>query len=136
MIDKKKVYLLKKINMKKIIFLFLLLFFVTSCSEASVVSENISNSADYFEINRRVIFYNWITWDYILTIQGLCSINHNSDQLEVTCKVWDNIYKKHFLWLSDNVTYFVEQIEPDMTNRFKYKVIFKPSTIIPDIQIK
>lgn len=34
-------------------------------------------------------------------------------QLEVTCKTGDGEYKKHYLGISDNVTYFVEQLDPD-----------------------
>lgn len=32
-------------------------------------------------------------------------------QLEVTCKTGDGEYKKHYLGISDNVTYFVEQLD-------------------------
>jgi hypothetical protein len=45
-------------------------------------------------------------------------------------------YKKHFLGLSDNVTFFVEQMEPSKADPYHYRVIFKPSVIIPDIEVK
>jgi hypothetical protein len=57
-------------------------------------------------------------------------------RLSVTCKVGPDSYKKHFLGLSDNVTYFVEQVEPAKTDAFHYRVIFKPQTIIPDIDLQ
>ena len=44
--------------------------------------------------------------------------------------------QKHFLWLSDNVTYFVEQLQPKETDVNHYKVIFNPSVIIPDIELR
>lgn len=57
-------------------------------SDASVASHNLSKAADMFEIDRRIVFYNGVTGDYILSIEGRCSINKdNRDaQLEVTCK--------------------------------------------------
>jgi len=53
----------------------------------------------------------------------------------VTCKIGDNEYKKHFLGLSDNVTYFAEQIDAASADPYRYRVIFRPSTIIPDIEL-
>jgi len=108
----------------------------TGCTDAAVVSKNLSKKADMFEVNRRIIFYNGITGEYMLTINGLCSIYDSRDQLEVTCKIGPERYKKHFLGLSDNVTYFAEQLQDLPVNKYHYKVIFKPSVIIPDIDIK
>jgi hypothetical protein len=97
-----------------------------------VASENLSKAADQFEIQRRVIFLNGITDTYMLVIEGRCSIEDEITQLEVTCKVGDQ-FKKHFLGLSDNVTYFVEQLEGASVSTDHYRVIFKPETIIPDV---
>ena len=107
-------------------------------SDADIASHNLSKAADNFEVNRRVIFYNGVTGDYMLSIQGLCS-KGNSDaanQVTITCKTAPGAYKKHFLGLSDNVTYFIEQLEPTPVGVANYVVIFKPSTILPDIQFK
>lgn len=107
-----------------------------ACTDADIASQNISEAADNFEINRRVIFYNGITDKYLLSIEGRCSITDQTTQLEVTCKVGDGQYKKHFLGLSDNVTYFAEQLEPAKASAYHYRVTFKPQTIIPDIDFK
>jgi hypothetical protein len=111
---------------------------LSSCSDADTVSYNISKEADYFKVERRIVFYNGITGDYMLSIEGRCSLGNQDParQLSVTCKVWEDKFKKHFLWLSDNVTYFVEQIEIKDVSENHYKVIFKPSVIIPDIDIR
>ena len=125
--------------MKKILFIMILIvFLLAGCTDADVASQNLSKSADMFEINRRIVFYNGITGDYILTIEGLCSLgNFDSDgELSVTCKVGDNTYKKHFLGLSDNVTYFAEQLESSSVDLYHYRVIFKPEIIIPDIDLE
>jgi hypothetical protein len=111
---------------------------LAGCSDADVASANLSKAADQFEITRRVVFYNGITGDYMLTVEGLCSLgNHDKGrELSITCKVGPSSYKKHFLGLSDNVTYFVEQLEAKPASVYHYRVVFKPSAIIPDVEVK
>lgn len=112
---------------------------VAGCStDADVASRNMSRAADMFEVNRRVVFYNGITGDYMLTIEGLCSLGNydKSREVSITCKVGPGTFKKHFLGLSDNVTFFVEQMEPLPASVYHYRVIFKPQTIIPDIDFR
>lgn len=113
-------------------------FGLGACTDAEVASQNLSKAADMFEIQRRIVFYNGITDSYMLTIEGNCSIKKDNQdaQLEVTCKTGSKEYKKHFLGISDNVTYFVEQIESANADIYHYRVVFKPSVIIPDIEIK
>ena len=125
--------------MKKLLFTLSVLSILAGCSsDADVASRNVSQAADNFEIARRVIFYNGINGEYMLTIEGYCSLrnNDNSGRLSVTCKTGPGAYKKHFLGLSDNVTFFVEQLEQKNVNTSFYRVVFKPSVIIPDIQVK
>jgi len=116
----------------------LALLFAGCQTDADVVSANLSKSADQFEVLRRVVFYNGITESYMLTIEGYCSLG-NADaagSLSVVCKIGPDQYKKHFLGLSDNVTYFVEQLDSANVSKDHYKVIWKPSVIIPDIDIQ
>lgn len=107
-------------------------------SDADVASQNLSKAADMFEVTRRVVFYNGITGEYLLTIEGLCSLGNADKQREVsvTCKTGPSKYKKHFLGLSDNVTFVVEQLEPVEANAYHYRVIFKPQTILPDVDAR
>jgi hypothetical protein len=111
---------------------------ITACTDADIASQNLSKAADNFEVMRRIVFYNGITGDYVLTIEGLCSLGNydKARELSVTCKTGAGQYKKHFLGLSDNVTYFAEQIESAAVSTYHYRVIFKPSAIIPDIEVK
>lgn len=105
--------------MKKLLILPLLAILVlmgNGCNDADVASQNLSNEANNFQINRRIVFYNGITGDYMLTIEGLCSLRNDDP--------------------ADNVTYFAEQIDSVTTDIYHYQVTFKPSVIIPDIQIK
>lgn len=106
--------------------------FAACDTDAEVASKNLSKAADSFEIQRRIIFVNGITDTYLLSIEGRCSIDDDGNQLEVTCKTGPNAFKKHFLGLSDNVTYFVEQTEAADVSVYRYRVIFKPETILPE----
>lgn len=112
---------------------------LSSCDrDADVASHNLSVAADNFEINRRVVFYNGVTGDYILELTGLCAIGNydTNKRMSVTCKVGPNSYKKHYLGLSDNVTFFAEQIEPAPAGTYMYRVVFKPTVIVPAIELR
>lgn len=111
---------------------------MTGCStDADMASANLSKDADMFKVERRIVFINGITDEYLLTIEGLCSIKADTadSQLEVTCKTGPDAYKKHFLGLSDNVTYLVEQLEGRDVSLYRYKVIFRPTEIVPDVDL-
>lgn len=109
---------------------------LSACSDdADVASDNLSKAADNFEIQRQIVFFNGITDTYLLTIEGLCSIEDGGSQLEVTCKTPDG-FKKHFLGLSDNVSYFVEQQESANVSTDHYRVTFKPETVLPDVDAR
>lgn len=110
---------------------------LTACDDdAKVASTNLSKAADNFEVPRRVVMFNGITDQYLLTIEGMCSIDDEGNQLEVTCKDDDGTVKKHFLGLSDNVSYFVEQTAGIGVSTSRYRVTFKPSTIVPDVDVR
>ena len=105
--------------------------------DADVASRNLSAEADNFQLDRRIVFYNGITSEYILTIEGKCSFSVPSEnKVDVTCKTGEGIYKKHSLGISDNVTYFSEQLESKGVSVYHYKVDFKPQLIIPDVDFK
>ena len=125
-------------HLTKLVFFVIVVVLLAGCagSDASVASRNLSQAADMFEINRRVVFYNGITDAYILTVEGRCSIYDDGNQLELTCKIGPDSYKKHFLGLSDNVTYFAEQLEGEDVSVYRYRVIFKPEAIVPDIDLE
>ncbi len=110
----------------------------TGCfnNDSKVVSANLSKQADNFQIERRIIFYNGITGEYMLNITGKCSVENDGRRLAVTCKTGNSEYKKHYLGLSDNVTYFAEQIDSRYASAYHYEVVFKPQTIFTDWDFK
>jgi len=107
-----------------------------ACTDADIASSNLSKAAEQFELDRRIVFYNGITGEYMLVLEGRCSVETYSERLAVTCKTGHDKYKKHYLGLSDNVTYFSEQLEDVITDVYRYRVIFKPQTIVPDVELK
>jgi hypothetical protein len=131
--------------MKLLIGSFIALIMLSGCNlfqdDAKIASKNLSKAADNFEIDRRIVFYNGITNEYMLEIRGKCSIENMGNRISVTCKVKDSAYgseafKKHFLGLSDNVTYFAEQMESASVSKYHYRVTFKPQAIVPDIDFR
>lgn len=125
--------------MKKLLAILITLPLLAACErDADVASRNISKAADMFEINRRIVFYNGITGAYILTLEGRCSLGNydSSRRMSVTCKTGPNAFKKHYLGLSDNVTFFAEQMEMVNVSVYHHRVIFKPQSIIPDVDFR
>lgn len=112
---------------------------LVGCTDASIASHNLSKASDYFEVTRRIVFLNGITDSTPLEIIGRCSIQEDrvtGSQLEVTCKTGPDAYRKHYLGLSDNMTYFVEQLEDRDVSVYHYRVEFKPQSIIPDAALR
>ena len=112
---------------------------LSGCADdAQIASRNVSKAADNFEVNRRIVFYNGITDKYMLTIEGACSIDTSTSgkTFTATCKTGPNAYKKHFLGLSDNVTFFAEQMGAVDASAYHYRVTFKPQAILPDFDLR
>lgn len=87
-----------------------------ACTPAQTASYNLSNDSDNFRVMRRK--------------------DKEDAQLEVTCKTGDGEYKKHYLGISDNITYFVEQMDPASVDTYHYKVRFRPEELLPDIDVQ
>jgi hypothetical protein len=130
-------------HMKKILLgviaAIMFVFTLSACEpEADTVSDNLSTDADNFKVQRRIVFFNGITDKYLLQIEGRCSLgNHDSAKMKsVTCKIGPHKYVKHILGLSDNVAWFMEQLESSDVSAYHHKIVFRPQTIIPDIDVR
>jgi hypothetical protein len=94
---------------------------LAACStEADTVNKNLSKEAESFKVQRRIVFVNGITDKYLLSIEGRCSIENDGSKVDVICKV----------------TYVSEQLELADVDPNHYKVIFRPQTIVPDIDFQ
>lgn len=101
--------------------------------EADDVSYNLSLQADNFEDIRQITVINCLQGDVLFQMTGKMSIEMDSadNQLEIVVELEDGTYKKHFIGLSDNVTYVVEDITSDDVNKYSYTLNFNPKMWIP-----
>ena len=107
-------------------------------NDTDVASHNISEDADNFKVQRKVTFINTITNEVLYTVEGNFSIKADSEdnQLEITAKTGEDQFQKHFLGLSPTTVYIVEQLEWQETNKYQFKITIKPSTVVPEINIR
>lgn len=124
--------------MKKIILVLMGLLLVTGCTDAYVVDNNISEDADNFKVYRHIVFINNITGEYLLEMSGYCNITADTQdsQLETICKDNNGGYIKNFLGINDTTTYFVEQLDPRYVSDKHYHLTIKPSTLIPNVEVR
>jgi hypothetical protein len=104
-------------------------------SDADQTSQNLSTEAEQFKVQRRIVFYNGITDSYIFEVEGKCSVEPG-DYLEVICKYGPDDYRKHFLGGSDNVTWFVEQLEGVDVSEYHTEIIWKPESVVPTVNLE
>jgi len=130
----------KEFKMKKmcvlLLILVLLMSTLTGCftqRESDKVSQNLSLEADNFNIVRQLTVINCIEGDVLFQMTGKMSITADTadNQLEVTIEDEYGEYQKHFIGLSDNVTYVVEQKNFKDVNKYKYTLNYNPNMWIP-----
>jgi steroid 5-alpha reductase family enzyme len=107
-------------------------------SEADTVNENLGKEAERFQIVRKIVGVNAITDRTVFEITGRCSLEQNGAlprNLEVICKNGPNDYSKHFVGLSDNLFWVSTQLEGVDVDAYRTKFIFRPQSLIPDIDL-
>jgi len=102
-------------------------------SDADVTSANISRASEQFEVSRRIVAINGVTDKYLFTIEGKCSMEYLDNRTEITCKLVNGSFVKHVVRQSDNVALIMEQTDGTSVSTDQYRVIFKPESIIPNI---
>lgn len=122
--------------MKKILAVVMMagLLMLTGCqSESEKVSYNLSLEADNFNVVRQLTVINCIEGDVLFQMTGKMSITADvaDDQLEVIVEDEDGSYKKHFIGLSDNVTYVVEDMDVNDVSKYRYTLNYNPKMWIP-----
>lgn len=108
---------------------------LTGCgTEAQRVSYNLSQQADNFNVVRQLTVINCIEGDVLFQMTGKMSITADTADNQLEIIVEDNgTYVKHFVGLSDNVTYVVEDLNlgANEVNKYKYTLNFNPNMWIP-----
>ena len=132
----------EKMTMKKKLLAVVILLALTTLTtmlsgctstEAQRVSYNVSQQADNFNVVRQLTVINCIGGDVLFQMTGKLSIEADTvdNQLEIIVEDEDGSYKKHFVGLSDNVTYVVEDISTNDVSKYKYSLNFNPKMWIP-----
>jgi uncharacterized lipoprotein YajG len=106
----------------------------SGCEDESIrVNENITQQAQNFNVYRRVTVINCIKGDTLFTMEGLMNIEADTKdkQLEIIVETDKGKYKKHFIGLSDNVTYTVEDISGSQVSKYHYEINYNPKMWIP-----
>lgn len=105
---------------------------LSGCTQADRVNQNLSKEADNFNVSRRLVAINTRTDKPILEVMGNFSISNNSaNELAITVEVEQGIYKKHYVYLNEWVTYTVEDISGAFVDKYHYEVNFLPEMIVP-----
>ena len=108
---------------------------VTGCDErqADNVSYNLSLQADNFNDVRQITVINCLQGDVLFQMTGKMSIEADvaDNQLEIIVEDEYGEYKKHFIGLSDNVTYVVEDITSGDVSKYRYTLNFNPKMWAP-----
>ena len=105
-------------------------------SDADTARHNLDTAAEQFEVARRIVFINGITDEYLLEVVGFCSYEAEAAQVVLICRNPDGTILKHSMIRSDNVTSVVEQLEGVDADTFRPRIIFKPESLLPDIDIE
>lgn len=126
---------MKKItrNFIMLLSLVVLAFSASGCNEAERVNYNITENAQNFNVYRRVTVINCIQGDTLFEIEGRMNIEADTEdnQLEIIVETDAGKYKKHFIGLSDNVTYTVEDITGSEVSKYHYEINYNPKMWIP-----
>ena len=104
-------------------------------TEADRVSYNLSQQADNFNDVRQITVINCLQGDVLFQMTGKMSITADpaDNQLEILVEDENGEYKKHFIGLSDNVTYVVEDVTAGDVNQYKYTLNFNPKMWLPEV---
>ena len=89
--------------------------------------------ADRFNITRRLAVINCRSDKPVFELIGNFSIETDSydNQLEVTVEYEKGLYKKHFIYLNDWITYTVEDVSGAYVDNYHYEFNYLPEMINP-----
>ena len=104
-------------------------------SDTQVTNHNITTESHNFELLRKTVFYNVWTDQEVAVFTGFCSIEDKGNRFWVTCKDADG-FKRHQLGSSANMTYFMIQLDGVDVSTYHTKIVWKPQSFIPDIDVK
>ena len=112
---------------------------LTGCmeSQSDVADRNLSKEADDYKVFRQIVVYNGVTDKYVLEVRGWCALGNNDSGTKVTytCKTNRGLVKD-IINRSDNIMVFAHQLRPKNVSTKYFKVILRPTTIVPDFDVR
>lgn len=106
-------------------------------SAADTANSNLSKAAENFEVPRRIVGINGITDSVLFMVEGFCSYETPGNVVEVICltdRATGEVMRTT-LGTADNVTFVSTQLQGVEVDLFKPRVIFRPETIVPDVEL-
>lgn len=120
-----------------LVLMFVMTLCMCSCSTADTVNYNLNKEADEFNVYRRITVTNARTDTIMMQAEGYMSLgNNSSNELVVTFKTGEDQYYKDYIYLNDWTCYVMEQVEPKLTDKYHYELVFYPQRLVPEIEIK
>jgi len=100
---------------------------IAGCTEVDKVRHNLSDEADNFNIQRRLSVINNRTDTVVFEMEGTFALDTSErGELEVTCEVAKGVYKRHFIHVSDETIYVMEDISGANSDPYHYELNFLP----------
>lgn len=135
----KRSYLItKKFKIALLVVIVAAVAFTGCTSDADKASDNLSKSAEQFEVQRRIVGINGITDKVLFEVVGRCSLEYGEsmkDVLDVICKHGPHDFRKHYVGISDNVTFISTQLEGIDVSVYRTRIILKPQNLIPNLDL-
>jgi hypothetical protein len=109
-------------------------------SSADTASDNISTECENFseDCQRKIVGINGITDKVLFEVEGRCSLEMGESMkntLDVICKHGPNDLRKHYLGMSDNVTFLSTQVTGMDVDEYRTKIVLRPQSLVPDLDL-
>lgn len=126
--SKKYVFIISAV----VLMVLMLTVILVGCRQADRVSHNLSLEADNFNVARKLTVINQRTDTILFQMTGNFSVKKEDDgDLAVIGENEDGTYYKHFIYLSSEISYIVEDLGKTGVNKHKYSINFNPRMIVP-----
>lgn len=118
---------------RKIFFVVLIVMLLTGCTQADMVSSNLSKQADNFNVLRRITVINGISDDIMYQMTGKFSLVTDSTdrKLDLVIENEDGSYSKNFIGYSDNTNYIIEDLDTNYVSKYKFTINYNPKMWVP-----
>ena len=109
----------------------------TSETNADMADENIKTAAENFEVQRSIIGISGNDGSILFYAEGRCSFEYPSTKrVDVTCKYGPDEFRKHVFIMGERDSLAVTQEEPIDVSEYHTRIILKPQSVIPDVDIQ